>query len=51
MNDLKNLGDAAAGVTGFAAWLQWLPEIAAGLTILWYAGRITGVVKRWLRER
>ena len=51
MNDLKNLGDVAAGATGFAAWLSWLPEVAAGLTIIWYAGRITGVVKRWFSER
>ena len=51
MIDLKNLGDVAAGATGFAAFLSWLPEIAAALTIVWYLGRIAGVVKRWFSER
>jgi len=51
MNDLKNIGDVAAGATGLAAFLSWLPEIAAALTIVWYLGRFYGVVVRWLRQR
>tara|TARA_Y100001934_G_scaffold257727_1_gene327161 strand:+ start:709 stop:870 length:162 start_codon:yes stop_codon:yes gene_type:complete len=47
----KNIGDAAAGLTGLAAFLSWLPEIAAGLTIIWYVCRFAGVVMRWLRAR
>lgn len=48
MNDLKSVGDAAAGLTGLAAFFEWLPEIAAGLTILWYLGRFVCVVRSWL---
>lgn len=51
MSDLRNIGDAAAGLTGLAAFLSWLPEIAAGLTILWYVGRMFGVVRKWLSAR
>lgn len=51
MSDLRNLGDAAAGLTGLAAFLSWLPEVAAALTIIWYLGRFYGVVRRWLSER
>lgn len=48
MSDLKNIGDAAAGVNGLAAFLSWLPEIAAALTIIWYLGRFVCVVRSWL---
>lgn len=51
MSDLRNLGDAAAGLTGLAAFLSWLPEVAAALTIIWYLGRFYGVVRRWLSAR
>ena len=51
MNDLKNIGDVAAGATGLAAFLSWLPEIAAALTIIWYLGRFYGVVRKWLSAR
>jgi hypothetical protein len=51
MNDIRNLGDAAAGLTGFGALLSWLPEIAAGFTILWYLGRFAGVIVKWFRKR
>jgi hypothetical protein len=51
VNDLRNIGDAAAGLTGLAAFLSWLPEVAAGLTIIWYAGRFVGVIRKWLSAR
>jgi len=41
MTDPKNIGDAAAGLTGFAAFFEWLPEIAAGMTVLWYLARFS----------
>tara|TARA_B100001123_G_scaffold449834_1_gene617014 strand:+ start:7045 stop:7200 length:156 start_codon:yes stop_codon:yes gene_type:complete len=47
MNDLKNIGDAAAGVTGFAAFFEWLPTIAAALTVIWYTARIG----EWMWEK
>jgi hypothetical protein len=39
MTDMKSIGDAAAGITAFAAVLDWLPTVAAGLTVLWYSVR------------
>ena len=51
MNDLRNIGDAAAGLNGLAAFLSWLPEIAAAFPIAWYAGRMIGVVRKWLSAR
>lgn len=48
MNDVRNLGDAAAGLTGLAAFLSWLPEVAAALTIIWYLGRFVCVIRSWL---
>ncbi len=47
MSDLKNIGDAAAGLTGFAAFFEWLPTIAAALTVIWYTARIS----EWVYER
>ena len=41
MTDPKNIGDAAAGLTGFAAFFEWLPEVAAGMTVLWYIARFS----------
>tara|TARA_Y100000004_G_scaffold36186_1_gene38819 strand:- start:50 stop:205 length:156 start_codon:yes stop_codon:yes gene_type:complete len=47
VNDLKNVGDAAAGLTGLAAFFEWLPTIAAAMTVLWYTARIG----EWLWEK
>ena len=41
MTDPKNIGDAAAGLTGFAAFFEWLPEIAAAMTVIWYLARFS----------
>jgi len=41
VTDFKNIGDAAAGLTGLAAFFSWLPEIAAGMTVLWYLARFS----------
>ena len=47
MNDPREIGDLAAGITAAASLLSWLPEIAAGLSILWYLFRfVSWVVKR-----
>ena len=46
----KHLADAAAGVAGIGAWLEFvpLPELAALATLLWYGARLTSwLVKRW----
>jgi hypothetical protein len=48
---LKSAIDIAAGLNGLAAFLSYLPEVAAALTIIWYGGRIVGVCRRWLSER
>jgi UDP-N-acetylmuramyl pentapeptide phosphotransferase/UDP-N-acetylglucosamine-1-phosphate transferase len=48
---VKNTIDIAAGLNGLAAFLSYLPEVAAALTIIWYGGRIVGVCRRWLSER
>jgi hypothetical protein len=48
---VKNTIDIAAGLNGLAAFLSYLPEVAAGMTIIWYGGRIFGVCRRWLSER
>lgn len=37
---IKNVADVTAGVIGIAALLQWLPALAAGLTIIWTLIRI-----------
>ena len=40
LQDAKPVVDAAAvGIAG-AAWLAWLPHIAAGLSVIWFALRI-----------
>ena len=39
MTDPKNIGDAAAGLTGFAAFFEWLTDIAAGMTVVGYLAR------------
>jgi hypothetical protein len=36
----KHAADALAGVTFVAAFIGWLPEIAAGLSVVWIALRI-----------
>ena len=48
MNDpIRELGDLAAGLTAAGAILSWLPEIAAGLSILWYLFRFASwIIKR-----
>ncbi len=43
----KQVVDAVAGVSAFAAWLSYLPEIAAVLSIIWLLIRIY----EWSRVR
>lgn len=38
-NALANVADAATGAVGIATLVGYLPDIAAGLTILWYLAR------------
>ncbi len=38
--DLKPLVDGLAGVAGLGAWLSYLPDAAALLTVIWTATRI-----------
>ena len=50
MTEPKHIADAAAGVTGIGAWLEFipLPELAALATICWYAARMASwMVKKW----
>jgi len=50
MNDPRHIGDAAAGIAGIGAYLEFLPlpEIAALSTITWYTARLVSwLVKRW----
>lgn len=43
----KDVGDSAAVLGAFGAWLSWLPEIAAFLAIIWTLIRIY----EWARVR
>lgn len=49
----KSVGDGASFGVLLAAWLEWLPEVAALLTIIWTTIRIieSETVQRWLRRR
>jgi len=50
MSEPKHIGDAAAGLTGVGAWLEFLPlpELAALATLVWYSARFASwAVKRW----
>lgn len=50
MTEPKHIADAAAGVTGIGAWLEFvpLPELAALATLAWYGARFTSwAVKKW----
>jgi len=52
---VKHITDAAAVAVAGATWLDWLPDLAAALSVLWLAIRIyetrtvQGLVKRWRR--
>jgi hypothetical protein len=47
----KNVADGLFAGIGIGALVQWLPPIAAGLTILWTALRIYDwIEKRWLKK-
>lgn len=37
---VKNVMDGAAAIVGIGAVVQWLPPLAAGLTIIWTLIRI-----------
>jgi hypothetical protein len=43
----ENAGDVAAGSTALAAYLSWLPEVAAFLSVSWLLIRIF----EWARIR
>ena len=45
MNDPKVAIDLAAAATAAGTILSWLPEIAAGLTIVWYLWRMLEKVR------
>jgi len=48
MTDPRTIGDMAAAGTAFASVVSWLPEIAAGVSILWYVCRFAvWIGKRW----
>ena len=40
VQDAKHAVDAVAGATVVVTWLEFLPDIAAGLSIVWFLIRI-----------
>ena len=48
MNTTREVGDLAAAMTAFGAVLDFLPAIAAGISIIWYLARFAvWIGKRW----
>jgi len=43
----RELGDLAAAATAFGAFLEFLPAVAAGISIVWYIARFC----MWARQR
>jgi len=43
----RELGDLAAAATAFASFLEFLPAVAAGISIVWYIARFFV----WARQR
>ena len=49
--DAKAVTDLAAAGTGVAAFLAWLPEVAAVFTIVWYLWRFIDKIKeKWSKN-
>ncbi len=48
---VKTVGDIAAGSVAIATLVQWLPTIAAGLSVLWLLIRIYEYVLEKFRAR
>jgi hypothetical protein len=53
---IKNVADAAAGVVVVASWASYLPEVAAGVALLYTIMRmiiewpkLVVTVKRWFK--
>ncbi len=53
MNDdvIKTVGDVAAGSVAIATLVQWLPTLAAGLSVIWLAIRIYEYVMEKIKAR
>ena len=47
MFDAREVGDLAAAATAFGAVFEFLPAVAAGISIIWYRFRFA----IWLRRR
>lgn len=44
-NEAKHVTDVVAGSLGVAAWLHWMPEVAATLTVIWYVIRFIEYIR------
>ena len=53
MHSLKHMIDGASVFLVIGTILQWLPPVAAGLTIIWTGIRIyeTETVQKWIKKR
>jgi hypothetical protein len=51
--EIKAVGDVASFSIVTGSLMDWLPPVAAGLTIIWLLIRIweTQTVRRWLRRQ
>ena len=51
--DIKAIGDLTSFTIVTSTLMDWLPPVAAGLTIIWLLIRIweTRSVRRWLRRQ
>lgn len=47
----KHAIDVAAGTTGLGAFIGWLPDIAAFLTIIWLSFRIYDWIENRIKNR
>jgi len=44
----REIGDLAAAATAFGAVLEFLPSVAAGISIVWYLARFASwAITRW----
>lgn len=48
---LGHVADAAAVSVGIATWVQWLPPIAAALSIIWLLIQISDYIVRKVHAR